>query len=196
MKSRKSFLFTVYAGIYDKFMRFFRFDDLVPILTYFEGVTGKKICDVGGGTGVLANELVQRGNEVTILDPCISMTNIAIQRNPRIKILTGTVEECLKKEEYDYVIFKDVLHHIPKQSLALKVSRVALKPGGYLIIQEFSPKYIGTKCIFAFERFCLEKIRPVSEEWLAAYNKRLKILGKIHVINTRDYIYVGRKTGK
>lgn len=189
-------MFTVYAGAYDKFMRLFGFDNLNPILKYFEGVTGKKICDVGGGTGILANELVRRGNEVTILDPCVPMTNIAKQRNPRIKILTRTIEECLKKEEYDYVIFKDTLHHIQKQGFVLEVSRSALKHGGYLIIQEFAPKYISAKCIFAFERFCLEKVKPVREEWLTGYSKRLRLKGKIHVLNARDYIYVGRKTGE
>lgn len=191
-----SFLFNRYSKVYDRFMRLFKLDNNEDIIKIFRNIEGKEICDIGGGTGVLADALQKKGKDVTIIDPSVKMTNIAVKRNKNISIINSTLNNHKFNKKFDYIIFKDSLHHIKNQEDIIKKSIEILNDEGHIIIQEFSPSDYKSKIIFIFERFCLEKINPVNEKALVKIMLKYGVKGEIIVINKRDYIFLGKKVGK
>lgn len=186
-------IFNNYAFIYDRFMKAFDLDNNKYIINILKNEKGKYICDVGGGTGILGDELERQGNYVTILDPCTKMTDIARKRNKNLLIKSDIILNYHGSEVFDYIILRDSLHHIFEQEKTLKKCAELLKLNGKIIIQEFSPESKKGKLIFLFERFCREKVKPVYKSYLLKTASNLGISGKIIVVNKRDYIFIGEK---
>ena len=64
-----AYLFKYYARIYDRFMRRFKLDTNEVLLESLGELKGKRILDLGGGTGTLADKLQHMGGDVTLIDP-------------------------------------------------------------------------------------------------------------------------------
>lgn len=186
-----SYLFRCYARIYDRFMKIFSLDDATAVLSLIEN-RQLRIADVGGGTGVLADKLVNKGHMVTILDPCRQMTQLAKKRNKAIRVINKSMP-CEIKEQYDIIIIRDCLHHVKRQREMLDQCIRMLAEGGRIIVNDFSPECRNTKIIFLFERLCFEEIKPVSEAKLLRYFAAAGLQTKLIRINERDYVVWGRK---
>lgn len=191
-----SLLFDVYYRYYDNFMRTFKLDDDRAIVGRIEALAGKRqlsICDIGGGTGLLAHRLIGLGHQVTIIDPAPKMTEIALQRNPKVIIINETIEKTRPDRTYDVIILKDCLHHLQAQAEGLgQISRL-LKNDGLLIIQEFYPGSIQAKFLFLLERCCWEKVRPLHPDGLTKMMSAAGFLPAIERLNGRDYLATGVK---
>ncbi|NMA84815.1 MAG: class I SAM-dependent methyltransferase [Epulopiscium sp.] len=188
-----SYLFNYYAKCYDSFMKFFRLDRQEEIINLFSDVYNMDVCDVGGGTGVLADVLVRKGHRVTIIDPSIPMTKIARKRNQKIKIINKPIQQIESRMKYDYIVFKDTFHHISQQKEVLVKCHQMLKDEGKIIIQDFSPRSFQTKLLFLFEICCFEKIFPIADATLLKMMGDVGYQGKIKRLNKRDYIVIGDK---
>lgn len=191
-----SYLFGCYARFYDRFMRVWRLDDLEPVLACVAGRPPMLAADIGGGTGRLAQALCQRGHQVTIVDPCRSMTRIAKRREPRLAVIDLPLAELTAPEGFDCVILRDCLHHLPDQQAAVAKCAALLRPEGVLIIQDFVPESTAARRIFAFERFCWERVQPISPERLQRLCQEAGLGAEYRLLNERDYILEARKAGE
>jgi ubiquinone/menaquinone biosynthesis C-methylase UbiE len=73
----------------------------------------KNILDVGGSSGILANKIIKMFPlcEYTLIDIDKEAMKKGKKKNPKIKFLFGNIEKThFKKNEFDLVICKDVLH--------------------------------------------------------------------------------------
>lgn len=186
-----SYLFRFYAKIYDRFMKRFSLDDNSAILSLMEAHQ-QRIADVGGGTGLTADLLVRRGHEVTIIDPCRQMTELAKKRNPAIRVINKSMPFEIN-EQFDVIIIRDCLHHVKRQREMIDFCIHMLAEGGRIIVSDFSPECRNTKMIFLFERLCFESIQPVSETKLLRYFVKTGLQTELLRVNKRDYIVWGRK---
>jgi len=186
-----SYLFQCYAKVYDKFMNLFSLDDDTAILTLIESHP-QKIADVGGGTGVTADKLVKLGHRVTIIDPCLQMTQLAKKKNEGIQVINKSMP-CELEEKFDLILIRDCLHHVKRQTEMLDCCINMLEEGGMIIITDFSPEHWKTKLIFLFERCCFESIRPISKSKLQGYLDQAGLQVEQDLVNQRDYIVWGRK---
>ncbi len=109
--------------------------------------SGKKILDVGCGTGDLIESFMKRGEpEITgidISDDTISYTGRRFSTNNRVKFLTIAVEDMnFPSEFFDLVTGINVLQHITNDRLFFKaienMVRV-VKTGGHILVMDFSP---------------------------------------------------------
>jgi len=110
------------------------------LLVALSQISGKHICDVGCGTGLLTWELATRGARVSAID--ISAEAVRITRE-RIKGFVGQVDVrqmdvcrlLYDDESFDIVTGTFILHHVDIAKAAREISRV-LKPGGRAIFSE------------------------------------------------------------
>lgn len=189
-----SHLFSNYAFIYDTFMHVFQLDNDQTILSFVPSKRSR-ILDIGGGTGKIADQLIKRGHQVTILDPCKRMTDIAKKRNSEI-IIIGQAMPFYCSKTYQVIIIRDCLHHIKEYNQTLEAAIKMLEPGGIIMVSDFYPDTFATKFIFLFERFCLEKVYPVSKGHLIRFFREHGLSIKSCHINKRDFVVVGKRKGK
>lgn len=111
---------------------------------------GEQVLDVGCGTGTLvleAQRFVGRAGRVVGIDPSSQQVARArakaARRHVPIEFQIGVIEQLpFPDETFDVVLSTLMMHHVPtplkRQGLA-EIARV-LKPGGRLIIADFTPK--------------------------------------------------------
>jgi ubiquinone/menaquinone biosynthesis C-methylase UbiE len=111
---------------------------------------GETVLDVGCGTGTLAIEVQQRvGNtgRVVGIDPSaeqIARAGVkAARHNVPVEFQVGMIEQlAFPDQTFDVVLSTLMMHHLPtslKRQGLVEIARV-LKPGGYLIIADFTRK--------------------------------------------------------
>ncbi len=188
-----SYLFSNYAFIYDTFMHMFQLDGDHTILSFIPSKRSR-ILDIGGGTGKIADQLVKRGHQVTILDPCKRMTDIAKKRNSKIRII-GRAMPFYYSKTYQIILIRDCLHHIKETKKVLEDAIRMLEPGGRIIIADFNPNTFEAKLIYLFERCCLEKVYPISKQQVAQCLRLRGLSVNCVRISKRDYVVVGKKKG-
>lgn len=155
-----SYLFNVYAGVYDYFMRLFHLDDTTIIEKQLINHR-YQILDIGGGSGTLANYLQINGHQVTILDPSLPMLKQAQKKNPFIRIVHASLKENLLINKVDVIICRDCFHHLSNQKKCLSLMLNYLKEDGFILIHDFNQESLRIKLLFLFERCCFEKIKPI-----------------------------------
>lgn len=186
-----SYLFDCYAPLYDLFMEKMHLDSNSYILLEVrEG--GKRVLDVGGGTGTLSDVLVKMGKVVTLLDPSISMTNVARRKNVRINIVNLPLTGYQCKEKYDCIILRDCLHHMDNPVQAITKCLKMLNSNGMVIIQDFEPDSLKSRFLFTFERCCFEKIVPIKSKTVKHILEQRKMKVEVRNIFSNQYIIVGR----
>ncbi|MGC3021226.1 MULTISPECIES: class I SAM-dependent methyltransferase [unclassified Brevibacterium] len=93
------------------------------------GWAGLRVCDLGAGTGILSRELLERGSEVTAVDP----DTVALESN-RAPSRVGTAEATgLEAGSVDLVTVAQAWHWFDEAAAAAEIARI-LVPGGRLLI--------------------------------------------------------------
>ena len=108
----------------------------------FSVYAGKKVLDLGCGTGVLSVVLARNGADVTAIDLTENATKMtqrnASLHNLNIRVIRADAERlALANESFDYVLSWGVLHHTENSEQAFsEVSRI-LKPNGTGLIMVY-----------------------------------------------------------
>ncbi len=190
-----SYLFKYYYKQYDKFMKIFNLDKNEIIIKIIGDISNLEILDIGGGTGTLANELINLGANVTILDPEVKMTNIAKEKNNKVNIINGCSNNInLKDSSIDLIIMRDSFHHISDKEETLKECKRLLKYKGKILIYEFDRTHIITKLIYIFERSCFEKVKMLSKNEMKKLASDYFNNGEIVKTSGYEYIYLGENS--
>lgn len=190
-----SYLFKYYSKQYDRFMNIFNLDKNKEIVKVLKDINNLEILDIGGGTGTLADNLINLGGNVTILDPEIKMTNIAKEKNNKVKVINGySTNIALDDNSFDLVIMRDSFHHIEDKEGTLKECKRLLNNKGKILIYEFDRTHIKTKLIYIFERSCFEKVKMLSKNEMKKLAEKYFNNDEIIEISSYEYIYLGEKS--
>jgi SAM-dependent methyltransferase len=103
-----------------------------PFSTVISGPPGRAL-DVGCGRGDLAGALLARGWRVAGIEPSGRAAAIAAGRGVEMAGATLATAQ-LAPGEYDLVIFRHSLEHLPEPLEDLRRVREALRPGGRVVI--------------------------------------------------------------
>lgn len=138
---------------------------------------GQKILDIAAGTGTSSRLLANGGAEVVACDISDEMLKIGKKKNPDINFMHGDAMNLpFQEEKFDTVAVSFGLRNMQNPHKALDEMLRVAKPGGMLMICEFST--------------------PINNQLLRAYNFYIsKILPKITkkiVSNVDAYLYLGQ----
>jgi ubiquinone/menaquinone biosynthesis C-methylase UbiE len=129
-----------YRNIDRKFLKWIPFMQAggYPFLTRYidmKGLKGKKVLDIACGTGVLTEQFVRMGAEVTAID----LTPKAVELTKKRLALYGLTAEVIEGDAqqmpfadntFDYVCAWGCLMHMPQTEKAISEIHRVLKPGG------------------------------------------------------------------
>jgi ubiquinone/menaquinone biosynthesis C-methylase UbiE len=132
---------------------------------------GRRVLDVGCGTGVLAAALAERGSRVWGVDASEEMLAQAAARAGRALAFKPGVAEDLPFKDgwFERVVFRLVVHVVDRHR-AFAESRRVLAPGGRVAIATFDPKHFDQYWLNDFfpDVKEIDRARFPEEEALAA----------------------------
>ena len=131
------------------------------ILGQFAPYLGKRVIEVGAGTGTFSEFLLQSTNlrELVLVEPADNLFPLLQQRfsgDTRIKLVQGFVEEQAATLSADSVVLLNVLEHIEDDRALLETIHHILAPNGaILLFVPALPQLYGTldKAFDHFRRY-------------------------------------------
>ena len=112
--------------------------DLFGPLLAREDVQGRRVADIGSGTGRIVNMLLDMdAAHVYAVEPSVAMAVLkanTAERCSRITYVQGPGEDLPAGLDLDLVVSIGVIHHIPDPRPVLEAAYRALKPGGRCLV--------------------------------------------------------------
>lgn len=102
---------------------------------------GRRVLEVGAGTGTLAGALAERGTKVWAVDPSEEMLARARENAPGVRFKAGRAEALPFKDAwFERVVVRLALHLFDRGQALGELLRVLL-PGGRLAVATFDPAH-------------------------------------------------------
>jgi SAM-dependent methyltransferase len=120
---------------YDKFMGRFS-TRLAPVFADFAGIErGKRVLDVGAGTGALTAELVRRDVDVAAVEPSPEFTATLQSRFPDIEARQGAAEDLPWPDaSFDAALAQLVVAFMSDAPAGIAEMRRVVRPGGTVAV--------------------------------------------------------------
>jgi SAM-dependent methyltransferase len=159
---------------------------LAPLRRALDGAPGRRLLDVGGGTGNYALALRADGWEPTVVDRSKEMLEQA--RAKGLAVLIGDAQDIpFADGSFDAVMLISMLHHVDRPEAALSEARRVLVPMGRLALMVFTREDIADSWIhdyFPSSRSWLDETHPPLEQLLAMLPGATLL--KVEYRDTRD----------
>ena len=137
---------------------------LGPLREALAGAPGRRLLDVGGGTGNYAMALREEGWEPVVLDRSPAMLERAAAKGLETREADAQAlplpDACA-----DAVAMVSMLHHVDDRSRALAEARRVLRPGGRLAVMVYTREDI--------EDLWFHDLFPSTRAWMDASHPRL-----------------------
>ncbi len=133
---------------------------------------GERVLDIAAGTGTSSAALAKSGAEVVALDFSAGMVEEGRRRHPELQFVQGDAEKLpFGDEEFDAVTISFGLRNVQQPQVALAEMQRVLKPGGRVVICEFSrpPVAILRLGYHAYLRWVMPLIAGAASSNPAAY---------------------------
>jgi demethylmenaquinone methyltransferase/2-methoxy-6-polyprenyl-1,4-benzoquinol methylase len=103
-----------------------------------------KVLDIAAGTGTSSAAIAKRGAEVVALDFSHGMVEVGRTRHPELEFVEGDAEALpFPDATFDAVTISFGLRNVNRPQVALAEMHRVLKPGGRLVVCEFSTPPFG-----------------------------------------------------
>ncbi len=106
------------------------FDTLLP-----EHLDGKRVLDMGCGTGIFTQRLAARGARVVTADIGPKLVALSRQRTPTALPAAASLESlAFAADTFDVIVCTEVIEHTPSPQRSVAELMRVLKPGGVLVL--------------------------------------------------------------
>lgn len=130
-----------YAKFYDKTLEYLDSFEQGKLMAVTGPVKGKKVLDVGCGTGRIIRKLTEKGATVTGLDLSSEMVLVAQKKFPKVKFVEGDIEKLpFNDEEFDVVVASFLIVHLKGLMKAFDEVYRVLKAGGIFVITNINQR--------------------------------------------------------
>lgn len=134
---------------------------------------GERILDVAAGTGTSSAAIARKGAEVVALDFSAGMVEEGRRRQPGIEFVVGDAEKLpFDDDSFDAVTISFGLRNVEHPKVALAEMYRVLKPGGRLVVCEFSrPQRAALRVGYsAYMRWAMPVVATVASSNKEAYS--------------------------
>jgi demethylmenaquinone methyltransferase/2-methoxy-6-polyprenyl-1,4-benzoquinol methylase len=137
---------------------------LAPLREALEGAPGRRLADVGGGTGNYARALRDEGWDPVVIDREPGMLARAAAKG--LETIEADAQNLpLADESVDAVMLVSMLHHVEEPARALAEAQRILRPGGRLALMVFTREDTAESW--------LNDYFPSTREWMLASHQPL-----------------------
>lgn len=161
--------FDKWSGTYDEnveqLSKGYPFEGYYDVLGFVQSKVkvseGTKILDLGIGTGLLTNDLYNRGAHILGVDFSEHMIKEALAKMPRASFLAYDFNDALPKaileERFDYIVSSYAIHHVTDERKVelIKALMGCLKDNGVMLIADVAFETQGA----------MEGIKNESDQW-------------------------------
>ena len=130
------------------------FKDITSPLVELESLIGKRVVEIGSGTGRIVSMLLEAGvGHVYAIEPSPDAFRVLegnikeMERSDDVTAINARGDSWTLEEQVDYVFSIGVIHHIPEPAPVVKAAYKSLKPGGrflaWLYGYEGNELYLG-----------------------------------------------------
>jgi ubiquinone/menaquinone biosynthesis C-methylase UbiE len=102
------------------------------------GNDGKRVLEIGCGTGLFTKEIAKTDNVIIAIDISNDLLEQAKSAVPNDNVefmIQNAYQTTFQDDEFDYVVGSSVLHHLDVEAALLEFHRI-LKPGGKIMFTE------------------------------------------------------------
>ena len=136
------------------------------------GRAASAVLDVGTGQGLLAIALARRGFDVVSVDVSTENSELAValaqeaEVAARVKFMVLDASDLpFPDDQFGCIAMMDVLHHLEKGEPVLQEVRRTLRPGGILIVADFTPEGFDLIARVHREDGREHPVGPVTLDW-------------------------------
>ena len=114
---------------------------LTPLRQALAGAPGRRLLDVGSGTGNYSQALAREGWEPLVTDISEPMLSRAAAKGLATRLADAT-DLPLEDESFDAVMLVSMIHHVDDPARALAEAKRVLRPGGRLALMGWMREHI------------------------------------------------------
>jgi len=129
------------------------------LLEALDGAPGRRLADLGGGTGNYALAFKREGWDPVVVDRSPEMLERAAAKGLET-VVADAQRLPFEAESFDAATMISMLHHVDDQAAALDEARRILRPGGRLVLKGFSAEDAASLWIVDYF--------PSSHAWMRA----------------------------
>jgi demethylmenaquinone methyltransferase/2-methoxy-6-polyprenyl-1,4-benzoquinol methylase len=144
---------------------------LRPLREALRGAPGRRLADIGGGTGNYALALKREGWEPVVVDRSAEMLARAAAKG--LETVAANAQQLpFEDESFDAATMISMLHHVEDRDTALAEGRRILRPGGRLVLKGYTGEDAASLWILDYF--------PSSRAWMeATHPPRAAILAEL-----------------
>lgn len=161
-----------------------RWQRRVEMFGAFVGNNGKRILEIGCGTGLFTQEICKTDNEVTAIDISPELLSLARMRVRKENVtfrIENAYDSSFEDSSFDYVVGSSCLHHLDIDRAFKEIYRL-LKPGGQFMFTE--PNMVNPQIALQKNVSWLKRIAGDSPDETAFLRFALK--GKIQLAGFKN----------
>jgi SAM-dependent methyltransferase len=160
---------------------------LRPLRLALEGAPGRRLADIGGGTGNYALALEREGWMPVVVDRSTKMLARAAAKG--LEVIEADAQQLpFEDESFDAAMMISMLHHVEDRRAALAEARRILRAGGRLVLKGFTGEDAAS--LWILEYF------PSSRPWMTAtHPPRAAILDELPGARLLDFKFEDMEDG-
>lgn len=178
--------YNIWAKKYDEYLKYLDSFEQDKLMKLIGDIKGKKVLDMGCGTGRIIPNLLEKGGEVIAADISEEMLKIVNKKHHQVKtVICDICALPFPNELFDMVIASFVIVHLKDLKTAFDEIYRVLKNGGIFIVTNINQRKAPKLKLDSKKEIIIKSYYHIPKQVLEALNEAAFSIDK------EEYIYEG-----